>query len=85
MTIELTEHAQKLLKKLPENIQKKAEKAFVYLADDPHHPALNTRKMSGVKRFEARVDIHYRFTYLVEGDTIYILSVGQHDRGLGKK
>ena len=85
MTVEPTDHAKKLLKKLPKDIQKKAKKAFHLLADDLHHPSLYTKKMVGVDRFEGRIDIHYRFTYIVQNETIYILSLGQHDRGLGKK
>jgi len=85
MTVELTDHARKLLKKLPADIQKKTQKAFYLLADDSHHPSLYTRKMVGSNRFEGRIDIHYRFTYLVQNETIYVLSVGQHDAGLGKK
>lgn len=85
MTVEPTDQAKKLLRKLPEGIRKKANKVFRLLADDPHHPSLYTKKMVGVDRFEGRIDIHYRFTYIVQNDTIYVLSVGQHDAGLGKK
>lgn len=36
-------------------------------------------------KFEGRVDRKYRFTFQVEGEEIYILTIGPHDEGLGKK
>ena len=41
--------------------------------------------MRGEDKFEARIDYHYRFTYKIESEDIWILSVGPHDEGLGKK
>lgn len=41
--------------------------------------------MSGSSNFEARIDIHYRFAFQMEADIIYILVIGPHDEGLGKK
>jgi mRNA-degrading endonuclease RelE of RelBE toxin-antitoxin system len=85
MTVWLTPEAKKQLQKLPKNIQEKARKSFHLLAEDPYHPSLNSKRMKGFDRFEARIDYHYRLTYIVERDNIYILSVGPHDEGLGKK
>jgi mRNA-degrading endonuclease RelE of RelBE toxin-antitoxin system len=80
-----TEKASKQLRKLPRSLQEKARKAFIQLSRDPHHPSLNSKKMVGTSRFEARIDYHYRFTYEVAGNTIWVRAVGQHDEGLGKK
>jgi plasmid maintenance system killer protein len=41
--------------------------------------------MSGIDRFEARIDYKYRFTFNWENDEIIIISVGPHDVGLGKR
>ena len=41
--------------------------------------------MGGQDSFEARIDLHYRFTFKIEEDKIYILTIGSHDEGLGKK
>ena len=41
--------------------------------------------MGGANIFEARIDIHYRFTFQITGEEIYILTIGPHDLGLGKK
>ncbi len=79
-----TGKADKQLRKLPKHIREKARKAFKYLSENPHHPALNSKKMSG-DQFEARIDYHYRCIYVVLPGTIWVLAVGPHDEGLGKK
>lgn len=85
MTVKFTKAADKGYKKLPFNIQKKADKQFSLLLSNYRHPSLRTGKMGGNNIFEARIDIHYRFTLQVEGEDIYILIIGPHDAGLGKK
>ncbi len=71
--------------KLPHTIQKKADKKFALLITNYRYPSLRARKMSGRDSFEARIDLHYRFTFQIEVDTIYVLTVGPHDEGLGKR
>ena len=85
MTVKFTKAAEKDYKKLPLGIQKKADKQFLVLTDNYRHPSLRTRKMGGQGVFEGRVDIHYRFSFQVIGEEIYILIIGPHDTGLGKK
>ncbi len=85
MTVKLTKAAEKSYGKLPLNIQKKMDKQITLLISDYRHPSLRTRKMGGSGDFEARIDIHYRFSFQVEGEDIYILTIGLHDVGLGKK
>lgn len=85
MNITVTPEAKKRLSKLPLNIQKKAEKQFTLLISDYRYPSLHTRKLGGGDVFEARIDLHYRFTFQVIGEEIYILTIGPHDVGLGKK
>jgi hypothetical protein len=41
--------------------------------------------MSGTDKFEARLDRHFRFTYLIKTNEIWLLTIGPHDEGLGKK
>lgn len=41
--------------------------------------------MGGGEIFEARIDIHYRFTFEITQDTITLRTIGPHDIGLGKK
>ncbi len=85
MIITFSKKAEKGYKKLPAQIQKKADKQFNYLLEDYRHPSLRTSKMESANVFEARIDLHYRFSFQVEEENIYILIVGPHDVGLGKK
>ena len=85
MSIKFTKQAEKNYQKLPLAIQKKADKQFSFLASDYRHPSLRTRKMGIEDKFEARIDYHYRFIFLIEGEDVFILTVGMHDEGLGKK
>jgi len=85
MNLVVSPRARKQLSGLPKSIQKKAKRQFTILVSNYRHPSLRTRKMQGSEVFEARVDIHYRFTFQIEGDEIYVLTVGSHDQGLGKK
>lgn len=85
MILKFSKTAEESYKKLPLNIQKKADKQFLLLLSNYRHPSLRTRKMGSQGVFEGRIDIHYRFTFQVEGENIHILIVGPHDIGLGKK
>ena len=85
MIIKFTKHAEKDYRKLPFPIQKKADKQFVFLTTDYHHPSLRARKMGSGNIFEARIDLHYRFTFMIEGENVFVLTIGMHDEGLGKK
>lgn len=85
MKVTLSPEATGQLSNLPKHIQKKAHKQFTFLILDYRHPSLRTRKMGGENHFEGRVDLHNRFTYMIEGEDIYILTIGPHDEGLGKK
>lgn len=71
--------------RLPKHIQKKAIKALTLLAEDHRHKSLRVRKMRGLDVYEARIDIHYRFTYNVMENDIHLLTIGMHDEGLGVK
>lgn len=66
-------------------ISPEANRQFTFLLENYRHPSLRTRKMGGSNIYEARIDIHYRFSFQVIGEEIYILTVGPHDVGLGKK
>lgn len=41
--------------------------------------------MPGTDIFEARIDIHNRFTFEISDEFITFLTIGPHDEGLGKK
>lgn len=73
------------LHKLPTALQKKFDKQFQFVMTDYRHPSLRARKMGGEGLFEARLDRHNRFTYIVYDDAIHFIAIGPHDTGLGKK
>lgn len=75
----------KKYKKLPLRYQKKFIKQLAFLLQNPRHPSLKSRKMGSIEKYEARLDDHYRFTYMVESTDIFLLTIGPHDAGLGKK
>lgn len=85
MNLTFSKPAKKAYQYLPRNIQIKADKQFTLLLTNYHHPSLKSRKMSGEDKFEARIDRKYRFTFQIEAAEIYILTIGPHDIGLGKK
>ena len=84
MNLRFTPQAEKSYKKLSSILQKKADKQFFYLLANYRHPSLRARKMT-TGLFEGRIDYQYRFTFEVKGEIVYILSLGPHDTGLGKK
>ncbi len=83
--IAFTKRSLKLYKRLPESIKRKAKRAFRFLFENPKHPSLRVKKMKGMGRFEARIDRKYRFTFIEKDNTIFILTIGPHDEGLGRK
>lgn len=85
MNIDFTDKAKKDLERLPSHIKRKAQKKFHLLLTDYRHPSLRTRKKTASEQYEGRIDIHYRFSFILDGDSIIILTVGMHDAGLGKK
>lgn len=85
MKLTIAPEAKDQLNNLPIQIQKKANRQFTFLLENYRHPSLRTSKMGGSNMYEARIDIHYRFSFQVEGENIYILIIGPHDVGLGKR
>ncbi|MCL5010511.1 MAG: hypothetical protein M1289_02820 [Patescibacteria group bacterium] len=85
MKVVFLKNAEKSYKSLPLRIQKKADKQFLLLISNYRHPSLRTRKMGGLGHFEARIDIHYRFTFEIAEDNVIVRTIGPHDQGLGKK
>ncbi len=85
MKLTFSKKADKGYQKLPATIQRKVDKQFLHLLNNYRHPSLHTKKQQGADILEARIDYHYRFTFVVEEEKILILSIGMHDEGLGKK
>ena len=65
---------------LPLAIQRKVDKQLRFLAEHPRHPSLQVKPIKGATGlWEARVDLQYRMTFEMVGDTIYLRVVGNHD------
>lgn len=83
MILVLTQPFKKDYQRLSNEIQRKADKALRLLAVSLRHPSLQVKKIQGTKNiYEARVDIHYRMTFSLEGDTLTLRAIGAHDKTL---
>jgi hypothetical protein len=67
---------------LPKEARAKLPKALRLLAENPHHPGLQVKKMQGVtggEIYEARLDLHFRFTFQLEGGLLILRNIDHHD------
>ena len=80
MTIKTTREFDQNYSKLPQQIKKRAEKQFIRLVENPHHPSLHIKKMAGYSDiWEGRITYHYRFTFNIVGKTYILRRIGTHD------
>ncbi len=84
-SISFTTKARKQIRSLSKQTLKKLEKQLSLLSENLRHPSLMSQKMGGYNKWEARIDYHYRFTFVIDENHITLLTVGMHDSGLGKK
>lgn len=83
MKIKAYKSFKKAYRVLPQNIQDKVDKQIEILAVNYLYPSLHTKKIKGTEGiWEVRVDIHFRMTCEITGDTIYLRTVGNHDEVL---
>ena len=85
LEISFSSNFKKQYKKLPRKTRDKFSKQLKLLQQDYRYPSLRTKKMEGHEIFEARIDLHNRFTFEISGNFINLLCIGPHDIGLGKK
>ena len=65
---------------LPEGIKERAEKQFVLLMENPHHPSLRLKKIKGHPNiWEGRVTKSYCFTFQISGEIYLLRRIGTHD------
>ena len=65
---------------LPESIQERADKQFIILIENPHHPSLRLKKIKGHPNiWEGRVTKSYRFTFQISGEIYLLRRIGTHD------
>ena len=85
MNIVFSPQAKKQLHKLPLSLRKTLYKQLTLLEMNPRHPSLRTKRLSGYPYFEVRITRGYRFVFDRVQDAIWIIALGPHDEGLGKK
>lgn len=80
MRIVPSETFTKEYRKLPETIRKKVKRQLSLLASKGlRYSGLNARKMAGVGDvWEARIDLHYRLTFEIQGSLMVLRRVGTH-------
>lgn len=67
-------------RRLPDSMQKTADKQLRRLLSDFNHPSLNTKKMQDPRDiWEGRVTKAYRFTFQIHGDLYFLRRIGTHD------
>lgn len=85
MNIIFSPQAKKYLQKLSPPLRKTLYKQLILLEQNSRHPSLRVKRMSGRPYFEARITRGYRFVFDRVKDVLWIIALGPHDEGLGKK
>lgn len=69
------------LRRFPKWIQQKLVKQIDYLIHDLRHPSLRAKKYDESRGiWQARVDRHVRFYFLIEKDRYILLDIKQHPK-----
>ena len=85
MRILRTEAFKEDYKRLPKTAQKKFDEKIKLFMNDIHHPSLRVKKMKGHKnRWEASIDMFYRFPFEIHRDHYLLRRIGPHDYVLKK-
>jgi mRNA-degrading endonuclease RelE of RelBE toxin-antitoxin system len=65
---------------LPESLKERADKQFILLMENPHHPSLRLKKIKGHPNiWEGRITKGYRFTFQMLGAVYLLRRIGTHD------
>jgi len=74
-------HFVKSYGKLPAQLRRQIDNKLIFLAKDPNHPSLRTKRIQGTERlYESSVNMDVRLIWYYEGDNLIILlEVGHHD------
>ncbi len=69
--------------KLPQSVRDSFKQKIRLFMQDIKHPSLRVKKMQGHKnRWEASIDMFYRFTFEIQSDTYVMRRIGPHDKVL---
>jgi mRNA interferase RelE/StbE len=80
MKIQTTKHFDGDYTALPDSIKERADKQFMLLMKNPHHPSLRLKKVKGhLNIWEGRITKSYRFTFQILGEIYLLRRIGTHD------
>ena len=80
MTLTFSKPFVRQYRKLAPPIRTKVDRQLRNLSQNPRHPGLFARKMTGYSDvWEARIDEHYRVTFQIVDDVIVVRRVGTHE------
>ena len=66
--------------KLPEAVQKRADRKLAYLAQDIAHPSLRVKCLRGHEDvYEGSINMQYRFLFEITTDACVLVRIGKHD------
>lgn len=67
-------------KKLSSEAKEKVNQALLKMEKNLHYPSLEAKKIKGAENiWEARASRSLRITFTLEGNEVYLRTVGQHD------
>lgn len=68
-------------KQAPEHVQDAFDKQVEFLLGDLRHPSLRTKKYDEARNiWQARVTRDWRFYFLIEKDTYYLVDIIKHPK-----
>jgi mRNA-degrading endonuclease RelE of RelBE toxin-antitoxin system len=80
MKLVRTNHFKRDYKKLPERIQKQADKKLRYLVENVAHPSLRVKRVQKYTDvFEGSITESYRFLFQITTEGYILLRIGKHD------
>jgi len=83
MRIVRTNAFKKDFNELPKAVQEKFEKKIVLFIQNIKHPSLRVKKMEKyTNRWEASIDMFYRFTFEIHNNYYLLRRIGPHDKVL---
>ena len=83
MNIGRTERFKRAYKKLPSSDKERVRKAIAQLLEDFRYPALQVKRIRGTASiWEARVSLGCRVTFELDGNTILLRTISEHNATL---
>jgi mRNA interferase RelE/StbE len=81
MRIDFLKSADNEYRSLSPELRKRTKKQLSLLATDLHHPSLHAKKYDERRDiWQGRINRDYRFYFVIEGDTYYIIGITKHPK-----